>query len=452
MSGCKLYLGDNLSVIRNHIADESVNLVYADPPFNSGKDYFLQRKSAKGSVSKFAFKDRWKWDATAVRDIAELKEAGGEVGKLFASMEVFVGKTPLLSYLVHMAPRLQEIWRVLKSDGSFYLHCDDSASAYLRFVTDVIFGIHNFRDEIVWKRTYGGHGDNKRGMARVCDYILVWVKNCSEPMLHPFYFEEVGTMWDDIKPIGSQAKERNGYPTQKPVALLERILKLSSNPGDVVLDPYGGGGTTIAAAQKLGRDWIAIDLATASIEVQKARLQEEFGLVEGQDYKLITVADTELPAKPAVTEKPVSRTVEELEQLVAQQHAEIQDLKAKNNYQKKLIEVLGESSELLMAKYARQQRWSFHWRLIAKLRRGQYKETLRALCWLDDMLDEAFTGLPEETQYDFDGDNFSWREYLTAKIIERQTLTKGGTNGTNNTTRQSHQPQTALGVAHGEQL
>jgi site-specific DNA-methyltransferase (adenine-specific) len=283
-------------------------------------------------------------------------------------MHGFIGANQMMAYLVMMAARLVELHRVLKPTGSLYLHCDPTASHYLKVVLDTIFGVQNFRNEIVWKRTTT-HSDAKR-WSPVSDIILYYSKsnnftwnpiygqhdadyiadkyrfddgdgrgpytldNMTSPNPRPNmmyewkghaspqygwrysketmtkldaegriwypsdltkrprlkrYLQEMSgrvldNIWLDIFPINSQAQERLGYPTQKPVALLERILQASSNPGDLVLDPFCGCGTTIAAAQKLGRRWLGIDITHLSIALQKYRLKDAFGLVAGKDY------------------------------------------------------------------------------------------------------------------------------------------------------------------------
>ena len=370
-----LYYGDNLAILRDHIADESVDLIYLDPPFNSARSYNVLFKHESGDAAEAqvkAFDDTWHWGQEAEHTYHELVTKGlPPVADMIGAMRQFIGDNQMMAYLVMMAARLAELHRVLKPTGSLYLHCDPTASHYLKVVMDTIFGTQNFRNEIYWKRKYGRTGPiNRFGTA--CDVLFLYTKsdtytfntqytendpeyirkffvhvdsdgrryqidNLASPNPRPnlmyeykgykppakgwaisrekmeqwdkegrLHFptspdgrirrkryldelkgEEVQSLWDDILPIGSQAQERLGYPTQKPVALLERIVSASSNPGDVVLDPFCGCGTTIAAAQKLGRHWIGIDITNLAIALQKYRLQDTYGLEAGRDYLVI---------------------------------------------------------------------------------------------------------------------------------------------------------------------
>ncbi len=361
-----LFYGDNLPILREHIADESVDLVYLDPPFNSNRSYNVLFKEESGQASEAqitAFDDTWHWGAQAEELYAELvTEINGKVGQMIGALRGAIGENQMMAYLVMMAARLVELRRVLKPTGSLYLHCDPTASHYLKIVLDTVFGLDRFVNEIVWKRTTA-HGDSRQGshhFGRVTDTILFYSKSSAYiwNQLHVDYsvdymdskykyidsatgrryrldnltgpggaskgnpryeflgvarywrysqenmerlFQEgrivqtkpgavpqykrfldemkgqpVQNLWTDIDPINSQAAERLGYPTQKPLALLERIIQASSNPGDVVLDPFCGCGTTVAAAQKLGRRWIGIDVTHLSIALQKYRLREMF--------------------------------------------------------------------------------------------------------------------------------------------------------------------------------
>jgi site-specific DNA-methyltransferase (adenine-specific) len=381
--GNQLYFGDNLDVLRNNISDESVDLVYLDPPFNSKANYNVLFKEVKGTPSAAqieAFTDFWHWDDAAVRTYHELllsENAPVKLKNLLRGFEEFLGPNDMLAYLVMMAPRLVELRRVLKSTGSIYLHCDPTASHYLKLLLDAIFGKKNFLNEIVWQRTYA-HGSSKK-YGPVHDLILFYSKNNDYLWTNPTtphsssyiekHFkhkdddgrlfqpisltgagvrhgesgkpwrgidpternrhwalpgstvEELGIeceslqdkldaldaagmifwpqkdngtprlkwfadklngqalldIWTDVNPISSHAKEKLGYPTQKPQALLERILKASSNEGDVVLDPFCGCGTTIAAAQALNRRWIGVDITYLAINLIKNRLADHFG-------------------------------------------------------------------------------------------------------------------------------------------------------------------------------
>jgi site-specific DNA-methyltransferase (adenine-specific) len=359
-----LFYGDNLDILREYVPGESVDLVYLDPPFNSNRNYNVLFKDESGTESEAqitAFEDTWHWGPDAERTYHELvTQAPDRVSKMVAALRDFVGTNQMMAYLVMMAARLVELHRVLKPTGSLYLHCDPTASHYLKIVLDTIFDPRNFRNEVVWKRTTT-HSDSKR-WADVGDVLLFYTKgaeftwnpiylrhtveyvadkyryddgdgrgpytldNMTSPNPRPNMMYEwkghasppmgwrysretmakldhegriwypaektkrprlkrylsempgtaVTTVWSDIFPINSQAQERLGYPTQKPIALLERIIQASSNPGDVVLDPFAGCGTTIAAAQKLGRRWIGIDITHLSIALLKYRIESMF--------------------------------------------------------------------------------------------------------------------------------------------------------------------------------
>ena len=368
-----LYYGDNLSILREYIANESVDFIYLDPPFNSNRNYNVLFKNEQGMDSQaqiVAFKDTWHWDMTAQATYEELVEiAPPHVVTMVSALKTMLGTNQVMAYLVMMTVRLLELHRVLKPTGSLYLHCDTTASHYLRIVLEAIFGADNFLNEIIWER-FNFHADAKR-WGRVHDVILFYAKRSSQltydiqrreynekyfrthfkqdengryyqldnatakgqgparmffgKLLEPpkkthwrwsqenidrliaegrivltragrprvkRYFDEmeghpIGDVWTDIPEINSMAKERLGYPTQKPVALLERILNASTNEGDLVLDPFCGCGTTIHAAQKLKRRWIGIDITHLAIAFQKYRLKDAFNLAEKEEYLVI---------------------------------------------------------------------------------------------------------------------------------------------------------------------
>ena len=360
-----LFYGDNLPILREYIPDESIDLVYLDPPFNSNRTYNVLFKQESGEESEAqiaAFDDTWHWNAAAEETYRELgTRAPTHVGQMISALRGFIGENQMMAYLVMMAARLVELHRVLKPTGSLYLHCDPTASHYLKIVLDTIFGPAGYRNEITWKRS-SAHSDVKQGrkaFGNIADILLYYTKsgeytfnpqfstyspdyvrttyNYSDPdgrrwkssditgpggaaKGNPF-FEFLGVsrywrftkenlekllaegriyqskpgavprmkhyldempgvslqnIWDDISPVGAQAAERLGYPTQKPIALLERIVQTSSNLGDAVLDPFCGCGTTVAAAEKLGRRWIGIDITHLSIALQKYRLKQMF--------------------------------------------------------------------------------------------------------------------------------------------------------------------------------
>lgn len=363
-----LFYGDNFAILREYIEDESVDLIYLDPPFNSKRTYNVLFKDESGHESEAqiaAFDDTWHWDSTAEETYHELiTETPDGVSRMIGALREFVGTNQMMAYLVMMAIRLVELHRVLKPTGSLYLHCDPTASHYLKMLLDAVFGFEHFVNEIIWRRTnakslaftrfaknhdvilryaksgkwtwnalYTAHdpeyvekfyryvepdtgrryrladltNPNKNrpnltyeflGVTRVWrwkkermqkayeDGIVVQNKSGTVPVMKRYLDEQKGNpiddIWADISPIQAQAAEKLGYPTQKPVALLERIVAASSNEGDVVLDPFCGCGTTIAAAEKLGRKWIGIDITHLSIALQKYRLQESFPDAEFQ--------------------------------------------------------------------------------------------------------------------------------------------------------------------------
>ena len=356
--GDALFYGDNLDVLRNHIEDESVDLVYLDPPFNSNANYNVLFKSPDGKQSQSqieAFEDTWHWTDAAEAAFDDVMRSGhSDAAEMLRAMRSMLKENDMMAYLAMMAVRLIELHRVLKPTGSLYLHCDPTASHYLKILLDAVFGATSYRNEIIWKRS-AAHSDGKR-YGRNTDTILFYSRGkdwswnqtytaydseyvarfrFSDPdgrkwmddnitakglsgggydyeykgarslwrypeeslkqldaqgRLHftrsggirlKRYLDEAKgypaqALWTDIPPINSQAAERLGYPTQKPVALLERILKASSNEGDVVLDPFCGCGTTIHAAEKLNRQWIGIDVTHLAIGLIRDRLRDAF--------------------------------------------------------------------------------------------------------------------------------------------------------------------------------
>jgi DNA modification methylase len=369
----RLYYGDNLDVLRNKIASESVDLCYIDPPFNSKRNYFqiYNNQGGEDRAQAQAFVDTWEWGDEAVdglawiTDIAQLQNGKltEQTVELIRGLEKVLKRGSLLAYLIHMTLRIVEIHRVLKPTGSFYLHCDPTASHYLKLVLDAVFCGQggDFRNEIIWKRSHA-HSDGKQGSehyGRLTDTVFFYTKsdeviwneqyteydksyvdrdyrrvdedgrryrldNIQGPggaaKGNPFY-EVMGVerhwryskermerliaegriiqtqpgtvpqykryldempgvplqnLWADIPVINNRSKEMLGYPTQKPEALLERIIKASSNEGDVILDAYCGCGTTVAVAQRLGRQWIGIDITYQSIALILKRLEDKY--------------------------------------------------------------------------------------------------------------------------------------------------------------------------------
>ena len=373
----RLYYGDNLAVLREYINDESVDLIYLDPPFNSRQDYnvlFKEHDATKSAAQIMAFEDTWEWNLDAERAYEEIVQRGGRVSDAMRAFRTFLGNSDMMAYLAMMAPRLIELHRALKVTGSIYLHCDPTASHYLKMLMDAVFGTQQFRNEIVWKRK-AGRGETNMAAFRfgvTCDTLLFFAKakgalfkrqyrtsnpdyiktkftytddkgrryrldNITSPSYRPNliyeykghkppangwavseermeemeregrlyipddparriqrkrFLEElegdtVDSLWDDIPPINSQAKERLGYPTQKPEALLERVIRASTVEGDVVLDPFCGCGTAIAAAQRLNRRWIGIDITHLAIGLIKKRLDDAFGEEVRKTYEVI---------------------------------------------------------------------------------------------------------------------------------------------------------------------
>jgi len=323
----RLFYGDNLDVLRRKIADESVDLCYIDPPFNSKRNYFqiYNNQGGEDRAQAQAFVDTWSWCDEAIEglawitDIAQLQSGKltEQTVELMRGLEKVLKRGSLLAYLVHMTLRVIEIHRVLKPTGSFFLHCDPTASHYLKLVLDAVFCGQggDFKNEIVW--CYNVGGKSKKWFARKHDVIFWYTKSDA------YFFNgtlagmerETGTKsfggklgvdedgrryqdklvkatgkyyryylddpkipedwWVDINSIQSQSAERLGYPTQKPELLLERILKTASTDDAVILDAYCGCGTTIAVAQRLGRRWIGIDITYQSIALILKRLQDK---------------------------------------------------------------------------------------------------------------------------------------------------------------------------------
>jgi len=404
-----LYYGDNLDILRRYLKDETVDLVYLDPPFNSAQNYnaFFHEKDGTDAASQIqAFEDTWHWNQESERAYQELVTQPGKVSEVMQAFRTFLGQNDMMAYLAMMAPRLVELSRVLKPTGSLYLHCDPTASHYLKLLLDAVFRPSNFRTEITWKRS-AAHSDTKQGRkqhGRIHDIILFYTRS-EEWTWNPFYtpydeeyldgeyrhetkdggryketdltaakpggdveydwhvkrlshsgqrwvadlqgeykdpkpnweykavrpyngrfwaysqhnlrefalsgklvHRETGMprlmqfanqmpgvppqdLWLDIPPIGAQARERLGYPTQKPLALLERIITTSSDPGNLVLDPFCGCGTTIDAAEKLGRKWIGIDITQLATSLIKNRLRDTYG----DKIEIITVGEPVTP-------------------------------------------------------------------------------------------------------------------------------------------------------------
>ncbi len=393
----KLYFGDNLDILREYIKDESVDLIYLDPPFNSNANYNVLFKTPKGHESAAqieAFEDTWHWNAQAEREFGELVRGGNtDVSEMIQALRRFLGENDMMAYLTMMANRLLELHRVLKPTGSLYLHCDPTASHYLKIVLDGVFGKENFRSEIIWRRT-NSHNSTTTQYGAIHDVILFFTKS-NEFIFHPktrpytkAYIEdrfkfadergryqtnyltgpgvrngESGKEWRGFNPTNAKRhwaipkslrgflkkegkgmssheqleilyaqdliifpkkeggqpmykqyigdglayqdlwtyqpntngvlhnseecidedvkyledeKEKLGYPTQKPVGLLARIIETSCDEGDVVLDPFCGCGTAVHAAQKLKRQWLGIDITHLAVSLIEKRMKDAF--------------------------------------------------------------------------------------------------------------------------------------------------------------------------------
>ena len=293
----RLYYGDNLPILRTMEA-ESADLIYLDPPFNSNRNYNAIFTNRRGGVRRDAkrqiraFQDTWQWRTPQCEEL--LRDAAADspaAGKMLAALIDALGKVPMTAYLVNMAARLTKLRRILKPAGSLYLHCDPTAGHYLKVMLDAIFGTKCFRNEIVWYYKNASRG--KREFAHAHDSIFWYSRGGASwrfnrgDILQPF--ESGMTAWrhgqkgapppagktpDDvfiIPALNTMSNERVGYPTQKPLALLERIILASSAPGDLVLDPFCGCGTAPLAAEKLGRQWIGIDIAYRAVGILRNR-------------------------------------------------------------------------------------------------------------------------------------------------------------------------------------
>ena len=382
----QLYFGDNLGILKDHISDESVDLIYLDPPFNSKATYNILFKEQNGTESPAqitAFEDTWHWGLESESAYHEIvKQGPHKLSDLMQAFRSFLGQNDMMAYLTMIAIRLIELYRVLKKTGTIYLHCDPTASHYLKLLIDSVFEKENYINEIIWRRTnakslaftrYAKNHDiifryaksdkwiwnpqflphdpeyvknfykymepktgrkyrlsdltnpNKDrpnltyeflGVTRVWRWtkdrmkktydegLIIQKKPGAVPYFKRYLDEQKGTpvddIWTDILPIQAQSAERLGYPTQKPEKLLERIIEASSKPGDIVLDPFCGCGTTISVAERLNRKWIGIDITHLAISLMRHRLDDTFKS-ELSPYKVIgdpkVVAGAEALAK-----------------------------------------------------------------------------------------------------------------------------------------------------------
>ena len=308
----KLYFGDNLDILRNHVADASVDLIYLDPPFNSNANYnvlFQERSGEQSAAQITAFEDTWHWDIESERAYQDVvTNASGKLPDLLQAMRSFLGDNDMMAYLTMMAQRMGELRRALKPTGSIYLHCDPTASHYLKLLMDSVFGSRNFRNEIIWH--YRKWSTGRFTFQRNHDVILFYSHSPSRSrVFNQLYMERAastvrrfgnariisgheesgqrvpsrvgdeesqGVRQDDVWDISRVPPISQLFPTQKPEALLERIISASSNEGDVVLDPFCGCGTATVAAERLNRRWIGIDITHLAVTLMRHRLQDTF--------------------------------------------------------------------------------------------------------------------------------------------------------------------------------
>lgn len=306
-----MWTGDNLDIMRG-MNSESCDLIYLDPPFNSNKTYEAPIGSEAAGA---AFKDSWTLDDLKAEQHGLLAD---QEPSLYSTIEAArrTHSRSMMAYLIMMSIRLIEMRRILKRTGSIYLHCDPTASHYLKTVMDAVFGKDNFKNEIIW--SYRRYTANSKRFQREHDVILFYVADSKRHLFNPvydpygeesgkrdshykkgddgrwfrwqkrrgkepykIYLSEKGRRTGDvwrIAHINASAKERVGYPTQKPLALLERIIKASSNEGDMVLDPFCGCATACVAAERLNRQWAGIDLSSMALKLVRKRIKQNIGL------------------------------------------------------------------------------------------------------------------------------------------------------------------------------
>ncbi len=354
-----IWSADNLEMLAS-VPNGAAKVVYLDPPFNSGRSYeALMGVSEAGHRRRDAFEDIWRWDDEAENALTELSSlTSAKVGAIVRSLVDALGRCDLSAYLVMLAGRLVACHRVLSSEGSLYLHCDPSASHYLKILLDAVMGPENFRNEIIWKRTHAHSSSRRFGpvhdvvffYSKSNDYTWTqlhapysseyiekyfrnedergryqlitctapgarpgtrahyrwkkvlpppnrhwaWVEDRMEelesegrlvysangvPRLKRYVHDGEGVrlqdLWTDINPLGAHSAERTGYETQKPLALLHRIIEASSRPGDLVVDPFGGAGTTALAAEQLSRAWIVADRSLLASSLTLSRLRSD---------------------------------------------------------------------------------------------------------------------------------------------------------------------------------
>jgi DNA modification methylase len=295
-----LFFGDNLKILQEKIPEETFDLIYLDPPFNSNRNYnvLFNEGTVDSSAQIHAFEDTWEWTTPTIRLFENLQNSPNpQIALLITSLYEFIKPTPMMAYLVNMTARLIPLKKVLKPTGSMYLHCDPTASHYLKIILDVIFGKQNFRNEIIW--FYKTGGASKRHFARKHDTIFFYttsdeyhfdIQKEKSYMMHEYGFKKseffkdergqytwvyMKDVWE-IPAIGSADRERLGYPTQKPEELLDRIIQCSTKEGDFILDPFCGCGTTVAVAERLKRRWVGIDISMLAVDVIMDRMRTQY--------------------------------------------------------------------------------------------------------------------------------------------------------------------------------
>ena len=364
----QLYYGDNLEILRKYIKEESIDLCYIDPPFNSNRDYnqIYLNQGKEDKAQAHAFTDTWEWDDVAINGFDEIllndkNRFAIKTILLIEGLAKVLDKGSLFAYLIHITLRVTEIHRVLKPTGSFYLHCDPTASHYLKLVLDSIFCTDggDFKNEIIWHYT-GWNGKLKNSFNKRHDVIFFYTKT-NKTLFNSFseewksveeyvklrkqkiltdengekyvksdggngkrvkrylsdameYGKPVSNVWI-IDKLNNSSKEKLGYDTQKPEALLERIIKASSNKGDVILDAYCGCGTTVAVAERLGRKWIGIDVTYQSVSLILWRLEKSIGKKALKNIELNGVPQDWESAK-ALAEKVEDKIRKEFEKWV----------------------------------------------------------------------------------------------------------------------------------------
>jgi DNA modification methylase len=321
----RLFYGDNLDVLRDRVAPDSVDLIYLDPPFNSNRNYnvIFARNDAVDNPAEAqieAFSDTWRWSTDTEQQYQALvnNASYGETADALMAFRKLLGANDAMAYLVNMAPRLVEMRRVLRDSGSLVLHCDPTMSHYLKVLLDTIFGLQNFRNELIWHHQLGAMAGSSKFPSKH-DVLLFyskskkWTFNKLRGEVTPqmkakyshqdeggFYMMSYGKkyylkggkpfddVWD-IAAIAPTSAERLGYPTQKPLALLERVVGALTNEGDVVLDPFCGCGTAIDAAIRLDRQWVGIDITYIAVDLIEKRISHTHGEEIADTYEVLGI-------------------------------------------------------------------------------------------------------------------------------------------------------------------